>query len=132
MQARPGRLPALVVVAWLLCLLAAPFAARAQQSETLHGRIVAKPWSKSTQSYCAQGSDYHVLQLPNGEELVIEGIAPAKLKALENRQVSATGKRVRKTIKPTANPFEQRPVGMSGQNDEFTCEVFAARRIKAE
>lgn|GEM_PF-3165948 len=118
----------LVLVIWPgATLLAQP-----ANGETLTGKLLLKPWTKSIQSYCAQGSDYFVLQLPNGEELVLEGAKPARLKALTNREVRIAGRRMSKTIKPnSANALEQRPVGFPGQVDPFTCEVFSVKRLRA-
>jgi hypothetical protein len=107
--------------------------ARAQEAkeETHSGKLVLKPWTKTTQSYCAQGSDYYVLQLPSGDELVLQGGRPKRLRALADRQVTVVGRQTTKVIKPKDdNPMEQRPVGLPGQPSEFTCTVFAVRQLR--
>jgi hypothetical protein len=118
----------------LLCFIGLrPALACAQeaQDETLTGKLVRKPWTKTTQSYCAQGSDYYVLQLTSGEELVLEGARPKRLRALTDRQVTVAGRRTPKVIKPKEeNSMEQRPVGLPGQPNEFTCMVFAVRQLR--
>lgn len=118
----------------LLVLVTGPGAtllAQPASGETLTGKLLLKPWTKSIQSYCAQGSDYFVLQLPNGDELVLEGAKPARLKVLTNREVRIDGRRMSKTIKPNPeNPLEQRPVGLAGQPEAFTCEVFRVQRLR--
>ena len=55
----------------LLGLLLIPAALWAQ-TQTLTGKIVKKPWTKSSQSYCAQGSDYLVLSAKDGSEYVLD------------------------------------------------------------
>jgi hypothetical protein len=117
----------------LLCLVGLHVGnARAQvaKEETFTGKLVLKPWTKTTQSYCAQGSDYYVLQLSGGGELVLQGGRPKHLRALTDRQITVVGRQTTKTVKPKAeNPLEQRPVGLPGQPDEFTCTVLVVRRL---
>ncbi|MCU0449857.1 MAG: hypothetical protein MUC97_08445 [Bernardetiaceae bacterium] len=108
-----------------------PAHAQEAQEGTLTGKLVRKPWTKTTQSYCAQGSDYYVLQLASGEELVLEGGRPKRLRTLTDRQVTVVGRQTSKVVKPKEeNPMEQRPVGLPGQPNEFTCTVFVVRQLR--
>ncbi|TAE08011.1 MAG: hypothetical protein EAZ95_17715 [Bacteroidetes bacterium] len=101
------------------------------------GTIKEKPWTKSSQSYCAQGSEYFVLVQSNGEELVIQNNSTQKLSDFADKQVTIEGKIETKTIKPSNNPMEQRPVnsmigpdGKEIKEADFTCTVLVVTKIK--
>jgi hypothetical protein len=99
------------------------------------GTIKQKPWSKSAQSYCAQGSEYFVLVKSDNEEVVIQNETGEDLTAFEGKKVTIEGKIETKTIKPSSNPMEQRPVssspfGEQPKEESFTCTVLVAKKIK--
>lgn len=100
------------------------------QTITLTGTLKQKPWTKSTESYCAQGSEYFVLSRPNQEDLVLEWISAPNLQWI-NQRVQVRGVRKTKSIpKPSDNV--QRPVSFSLDGKEeadFECTVFEVRRL---
>jgi hypothetical protein len=99
---------------------------------TLKGELLLKKWSKTTESYCAQGSDYYALAGEGGEHVL-------KLKKYQNKvlrrkvgkTVELTGKFVTRTIK--ADPNSQHPVvpnPITGEDDgDFECTVFEVSKI---
>lgn len=103
------------------------------KSETLSGKLIEKPWTKSTQSYCAQGSDYFVLEVNGAEHvLAFSSSMTDKLKANAGKKVSLTGSFETKTIKAADNdPMSQRPVTSSpdGSDEGFTCTVFKVSKM---
>ncbi len=95
------------------------------------GKLKKMPWSKSVQSYCAQGSEYYVLLASDDLELVIQNNSKTDLSTFENQQVKITGKLETKTI--TADPMEQRPISPSldGKDDgTYKCTVLAMSKIE--
>ena len=46
----------------------------------LSGELIKKEWTKSTESYCAQGSEYYVLQVNNSSRTVIVEFEEEKVK----------------------------------------------------
>ncbi|MCU0438301.1 MAG: hypothetical protein MUC49_10310 [Raineya sp.] len=100
--------------------------------ETFVGKIVAKPWSKTTESYCAQGSDYYVLEQKDKSAIVIQKDKVMDLKKWQGKDVQIKGKIETKEIKPS-NPMEQRPVTLDidGKEVAFTCSVLVIQEIKA-
>jgi hypothetical protein len=97
-----------------------------------NGTIKKKPWSKSTQSYCAGGSDYFVLVIENNEEIVLQNNTGEELDDLDGKEVTIIGKKVTKTIKNN-NPMEQRPVSRfkkDGEDTGFQCTVLDVTKIK--
>ncbi len=100
------------------------------QMITLEGTLIKKPWSKSIESYCAQGSDYFVLE--TGEQTVVLAISDSLLPICEKfntLQVIISGQFEKKVIKPSQNPYEQRPVTF-GDNDGFECTIFRVEKIR--
>lgn len=104
---------------------------------TLRGTLKHKSWSKSTQSYCAQGSDYYVLRvITKGplEEHVLEfkGVKMKKVQKYEGKIVFLTGTfRDKKIVND--DPYSQKPVsGMEGDDDEFNCRVFQVTKLKPQ
>lgn len=100
------------------------------------GVIQEKPWSKSTQSYCAQGSEYFVLVKEDGEEIVLKNESNQDFASYNGKKVSLKGRIETKTIKPSNNPMEQRPVTPSFGNDKkeviddsFTCTILVVTEI---
>jgi hypothetical protein len=105
------------------------------------GKLELRPWSKSEQSYCAQGSEYYVLIQANGEEIVIRNDSGQDLAPFEGKDVQVQGTLETKTIKPPQNNFSQqivapRPRFLDGSEDieaeepSFTCTVLAMQQIK--
>jgi hypothetical protein len=108
---------------------------------TLEGKLVQKPWAKSGQSYCAQGSDYYVLVLSDESEKVLE---KQDKKDWANLLTEKTGKTVKikgydeiKVIKhPKAengmelqHPITTNPI-TGEETDSYTCNVFVVIRIE--
>ena len=105
------------------------------KSAMFEGTIQEKPWTKSTQSYCAQGSEYFVLIKENGEEIVLKNESSQEFSAYNGQKVLLEGRIETKTIKPSNNPMEQRPVtpslGKEKVVDEgFTCTILVVTKIK--
>jgi hypothetical protein len=99
--------------------------------ETFKGKIIAKPWSKTGESYCAQGSDYYVLEQKDQSAIVIKNDKTVDLKKWVGKAVQITGKIETKEIK-SSNPMEQRPVNTDINSKEipFTCSVLVIQNIK--
>lgn len=146
---------------YLTCLLLLGCNSKAQSNtykslakpSNLEGVIQARPWTKSTESYCAQGSDYFVLQNEQGSYL-LEGAAAANidLAAFEGQRVQVKVVKTQKTIpspkveegqmmqRPqTSFPTMQRPSsGLPEESNnepqeepDFTCTVWMLKSIKA-
>lgn len=110
----------------VLAVCCLPFLAQAQTTE-IAGKLVKKPWSKSGQSYCAQGSDYYVVETAGGAETILAwDEKPQQWQKYEGKQVRVKGELVTKTIKH--NPMEQHPVSMDG-SDETKCTVFKIQTV---
>lgn len=104
------------------------------QNTSQEGTLVQKPWTKTGQSYCAQGSEYWVLQTNPNKEWVLEGTEEQKKawKQYANRQVRIKGKIETKTIRPNLNLMEQRPVTqnpMTGEDEPYTCTVLKVNTL---
>ncbi|NJL14162.1 MAG: hypothetical protein HC913_14900 [Microscillaceae bacterium] len=123
---------------WLGFLLATLGEAKAQEFRfpevlVLKGRLIKKPWTKSTQSYCAQGSEYYVLQMADGQEHILE-ITPLglDLSPWEGRRIKIEAMIVNNIIhydrNETGPALEQRPNLPPGQT-EFVCEVLRVMSI---
>jgi hypothetical protein len=93
------------------------------------GKVLSKPWSKTGQSYCAQGSDYLVLKLNGkGREIVLENQSGENLEGFVNQNVKITGYLHKKVIKADPDVISQRPVGSDG-NEDYSCEVLVLTKI---
>ncbi len=97
------------------------------------GIILSKPWTKSTQSYCAQGSDYFVLKVGK-QEFVLENQSSINLADYKDKKVSFYGYEKTRTITPK-DDGSQRPVQMSLDKDgkeiketAFTCTVLIVQK----
>lgn len=102
-----------------------------QPVNTLQGVLLKKPWSKSTQSYCAQGSDYWVLK-EGEEEHVLAWLDEDLLTSAafkEGKEVKLKGVWTQKKISPPENVISQHPVGPDG-DDTFECVVFSVLNMK--
>jgi hypothetical protein len=106
----------------------------------LSGELIKKEWTKSTESYCAQGSEYYVLQVNNSSRTVIVEFEEEKIKVakLLNKNVEVIGNHVEKTI-PSGDGISQEPVSTYStiNNEEtdkqtnklFTCKVFKVNEV---
>jgi uncharacterized protein YutD len=110
------------------------------KDKDLKGTFLEKPWAKSTQSYCAQGSNYFVLVEKNGAEHVLDfskdsGKAEQYKKWL-NKPVRLKGEFTTRTIKANPNEISQRPIsyGPDGKeiSSDYTCTVFTVKSINPE
>jgi hypothetical protein len=101
---------------------------------TITGHLTAKSWTKSSQSYCAQGSGYFVITpLGQEEEIVIETQAKidfAKYTNLKN-PVKITGYYQKKVIQNN-DPYSQQPqmIAPDGSQSDFSCTVFVVTKIE--
>lgn len=108
-----------------------------ETSEKLSGTILKKPWTKSTGSYCAGGSDYYVLRIDSGEEVILENISNVSTeKYFEKwvgKKVIVIGMKFEKKIK-NENNFSQKPITYSPdgkvKEEDFTCLVFKVKKIQ--
>lgn len=103
-------------------------------TETFTGTLLAKQWSKSIQSYCAQGSDYTVLKLSDDSEVVLENMTRKKLSDFDGKNVEIRGYYETKRIKqnnegqsPQKPSLEQRP---DTGGEDFTCKVLVVQTIR--
>jgi len=106
----------------------------------LSGELIKKEWTKSTESYCAQGSEYYVLQVNNSSRTVIVEFEEEKTKVakLLNKKVEVIGNHIEKTI-PSGDGISQEPVSTHSTinneetdkktNKSFTCKVFKVSEI---
>lgn len=94
------------------------------------GIVLAKSWTKSTQSYCAQGSEYFVLKVGK-EEFVLENQTNLNLADFKGKKVSFSGYEKTRTITPK-DDGSQRPVQrtldangneVTVKEASFTCTV---------
>jgi hypothetical protein len=93
------------------------------QVETLKGKLIKKPWSKSIQSYCAGGSDYYVLVGKDKRETVLNLSAweDAQITKKLNKEVRLKGKW--ETVQKENNdPMSQHPV------DAPMCRTFVVTK----
>ena len=131
----------------LMLLLLIPAMAQKKwgaKNTTFKGKVLEKPWTKSTESYCAQGSEYFVLQMSNNEEIVLKNTTALKLKDFEGKKVSITGVKETKTIKSKNDDMGQRPISQEpisipvkdGEKEkisnDFTCTVLVINKIKLD
>jgi len=107
-----------------------------EKYQTLTGKIISKSWSKTGQSYCAQGSGYFVLEYA-GSETILE-TAPELSKKLEDfkdKDVTITGYKRSKLIKIDPNDGGQHPISYNPQTrknevTDYSCEVFVVTNIE--
>ncbi len=107
------------------------------QNTSKEGKLLQKPWAKTVESYCAQGSEYWVLEDEKGEEWILEGTEKQKKawKKYQNRQVRIKGKVVSKTIEPKeTNHMEQRPITqnpITGREEDapYSCIVLKVNQL---
>ncbi len=91
------------------------------------GILLEKPWTKSIQSFCAGGSEYYVLRLPDETELILSFTnKPRDLEAMVNTQVTLVGQLVEKVRR--INPNEPYPMPTNADGT-ITCQVFQVLRV---
>lgn len=76
------------------------------------GVIRKKPWAKTIESYCAQGSDYYVL-VTSKETYVLapaDDAATQQIARMKDRRVTLIGQLETRTITP--DPSSQHPISM--------------------
>lgn len=83
------------------------------EEEEIEGVLEKRPWRKSTESYCAQGSDYYVLTNTSGSYILKDLSEVAEdIASLEGKKLLLTVVEVQKTIKAergSQQPISQRP-----------------------
>lgn len=101
--------------------------------ESLTGTLIEKPWSKSTQSYCAQGSAYFVLESGKQEYvLAYEESMLEDLQSHDGQKVTLTGAFETRNIEPSTEEISQHPVSLNPDgttDDSFECTVFRVKKI---
>jgi len=98
--------------------------------QTFKGKIVSKPWSKTGESYCAQGSDYYVLEQKGKSNMVLKNEGTTDLTTFQGKEVIIKGIIEIRKIEPSSNPNVQQPIGMDGKPATYTCKVLAITEIK--
>lgn len=108
-------------------------AGMAQEIKQFSGQLVQKPWSKTGQSYCAQGSDYWVLVGDQGREYVLEFDKKLKISKHIDKFVTIEGYIKEKRIEFDDKDLNQHPVSynpVNGKTENFyTCEVLMVVKI---
>ncbi|HAI77440.1 MAG TPA: hypothetical protein DCM08_14510 [Microscillaceae bacterium] len=108
-------------------------AGMAQEIKQFSGQLVQKPWSKTGQSYCAQGSDYWVLVSEQGEEYVLAFDKKLKISKHIDKFVTIEGYMKEKRIEfndkvPNQHPISYNPINGQVENT-YTCEVLVVIKI---
>ena len=121
----------MIKYSWIIILL---LVSNCQPTPTGHtgfeGKIIKKNWSKSTQSYCAQGSDYFILEQADQEEIVLEfrpKISEKEMDKLVGKSVKIIGQKETKKIESKDNVISQRPVS---DTNIFECIVLKVISIE--
>lgn len=103
----------------------------------LSGKLIKKEWTKSTESYCAQGSDYYVLQVNDSQRFVILEFDDkiSRVSKFDNEKVIVVGNHIEKRI-ASENEISQKPINSHSTSSEkeetFTCKVFKVSVITLE
>lgn len=100
-------------------------APHAENTATFQGQLVLKPWQKSTESYCAGGSEYFVLQAEDGNSQVLQTPeALTQWQAYVDQKVVIQGYLQEKVISPPSD-LSQHPqqVIMQQMPSSSTSEV---------
>ena len=136
----------LLVITSLLLFLSNSVFAQKKLKQPRHtrtqisGTLIHKEWTKSTQSYCAHQSDYFVIRLDNGNEIVLQGhgknVQGKKMLVFAGKKVLLDGYHKTKVIESNGNPMAQRPVSTNPitgeENNSFSCKVFVVQNIRVE
>lgn len=105
--------------------------AQKQPSNTqkFEGIVVQKPWTKSTESYCAQGSEYFVLESVDKKvTFVLKNNPNIDYASYANKAVVIIGRLETRIIPANNNPLEQRP--STGTENTFKCTILEVDAIK--
>lgn len=97
--------------------------------EQFEGTIIQKPWTKSTESYCAQGSEYFVLQPTSSKKvsIVLKNNPDIDFSRYANKKVAISGRLETRIIEDNNDPMEQRP--STGLENNFRCTVLDVKSI---
>lgn len=94
----------------------------------LSGKLVHKQWEKSAESYCAQGSDYFVLESEADNKVLVYS---EKLVPFSGKNVAITATKMERAI--ICPPGEQCPVPADWKpgtpEPDFKCEIFEVMQI---
>lgn len=93
---------------------------------SLRGRLIRKPWTKSMQSYCAQGSAYVVLKEGEREHVLeMTELQWDNLREDVGKVIKIRGMFVTKVIPSPGNDMQHPVSSPNEQNDgDVTCTVF--------
>lgn len=95
-----------------------------RKEQVVMGTLLRKAWTKSAESYCAQGSDYYVLKTAN-ESLVLQFRSYPDSSML-NKAVTITGFVRTRIIYPEEGG--QHPV--ADDDGGYQCSVFVVEKIE--
>ncbi|HRR08578.1 MAG TPA: hypothetical protein PLO56_07780 [Rhodothermales bacterium] len=105
------------------------------QSIMITGKLNKKTWSKTLESYCAQGSDYYVLTRRKKKNIVLSLDAEAdatKFDGWINRKVQVQGEWISRTI--SSDPQSQHPISPTfpggRSKNETACKIFQVNTIR--
>ena len=111
----------------------------AKEPIKLHGKLIKKEWSKSSESYCAQGSEYYILQVNNERKVILQfDESIINTKDFENENVIVVGQHIEKTISRNQinDEVKQKAIQQmelsSEEEKAFTCHVFEVKIITLE
>lgn len=106
-------------------LLFASFGEISAQSETLKGKLIKKQWSKTTESYCAGGSEYYAL------ETAEKGLILLDLSAWHHRKIAKSllknivikgSWRIETKNESNSDPMNQHPIS------PISCNIFVVNK----
>jgi len=102
-----------------------------QPLSTVKGMLLHRPWAKTAQSYCAQGSDYWVLKQEAEEQVLAwpDESLLEKAAKLNGKTVTIRGIWSRKKVSPPDHAISQHPVGADGDNT-FECVVLSVIKLQ--
>lgn len=131
-----------IAFSFIFIMIAIACSSNGQQSITtnntnLKGVLIEKPWTKSTQSYCAQGSEYLVIKIKEDKEVILayDESLLTNLKVYKNKEIIIEGAFEEKKI-INDDPYSQKPSSSSPfpgaeveDENTFTCTVFRIKKI---
>ncbi len=119
-----------IILSFLALLCCVNCFAQENKDLKLTGKLLEKQWSKSAASYCAQGSNYFVLETTN-QSYVLDTETAEKCGAKQyiDKKVALRGKLTLRKITNT-NPMEQKPVTL-GDNSTYSCEIVVVKKIES-
>lgn len=126
----------IVFLTFFLFLVSEVAFAQTTDNNLFSGVILKKEWTKTTQSYCAGGSDYYVLKTDTEEIVLSRGDEKANeryFKKWVGKKVSIKAEMVQKEIK-NDNDMEQKPVTFNpdGKTEDtaFSCWILKVIHIR--